>query len=71
MHGKHAVTVTEMRPTGRIEVDGKILTARSNEGWIDQGVKVIVVGEFGGELEIQTPPESDGASQGQNKEQQT
>ena len=52
MAGRHGVTVTEMRPSGRIEVDGSILNARSKEGWLDQGVAVIVTGEFGGEVEI-------------------
>lgn len=57
MKGRSARTVTEMRPSGRIEVDGKIHTARSNEGWINQDVTVIIVGEFGGELEIQAHPD--------------
>lgn len=56
MKGREARTVTEMRPSGRIDIDGKIHTARSNEGWINQDVAVIIVGEFGGELEIQKHP---------------
>lgn len=54
MTGRHGITQTEMRPAGRIEVDGKIHSARSSAGWIDQGVPVIIVGEFGGELEVRT-----------------
>jgi membrane-bound ClpP family serine protease len=57
MKGRDARTVTEMRPSGRIDIDGKIHTARSNEGWINQDVAVIIVGEFGGELEIQKHPD--------------
>ena len=54
MTGRHGITQTEMRPAGRIEVDGKIHSARSSAGWIDQGVPVIIVGQFGGELEVRT-----------------
>ena len=48
-----------MRPSGRVEIDGTIQNARSNEGWMDQGVAVVVVGEFGGELEIHAAPPVD------------
>lgn len=50
--GRQGITLTEMRPSGRVEIDGTIQNARSNEGWMDQGVTVVVVGQFGGELEI-------------------
>ena len=49
---RQGITLTEMRPSGRVEIDGTIQNARSNEGWMDQGVTVVVVGQFGGELEI-------------------
>ena len=57
--GRQGITLTEMRPSGRIEIDGTIQNARSNEGWMDQGVTVVVVGEFGGELEIHALPPVD------------
>ena len=57
--GRQGITLTEMRPSGRVEIDGTIQNARSNEGWMDQGVAVVVVGEFGGELEIHAVPPVD------------
>lgn len=57
--GRQGITLTEMRPSGRVEIDGTIQNARSNEGWMDQGVAIVVVGEFGGELEIHAVPPVD------------
>lgn len=57
--GRQGITITEMRPSGRVEIEGTIQNARSNEGWLDPGVAVVVVGEFGGELEIHAVPPVD------------
>jgi membrane-bound serine protease (ClpP class) len=44
---------TDLRPSGRIEVDGVLHSARSTTGWLDQGTPVRVLGEFGGEWNVE------------------
>jgi membrane-bound serine protease (ClpP class) len=41
--GREAITATFMRPVGKIEIDGELLEATSENGLIDKDTKVIVV----------------------------
>jgi membrane-bound serine protease (ClpP class) len=50
--GRTARTITEMRPSGKIGIDGNTYSARSKEGWIEPGTGVLIISEFGGELEV-------------------
>ena len=43
--GKTAVTVTELRPIGIIEVDGNRMDAFSDEGYISKGEKIEITGK--------------------------
>lgn len=43
--GKEALVVTELRPIGIVELEGKRMDAFSNEGYIAKGVKVEVTGK--------------------------
>lgn len=43
--GKNATTVTELRPIGIVELDGKRMDAFSDEGYIAKGAKVEVTGK--------------------------
>ncbi len=59
--GRTALATTDLRPSGRIEIDGSLRAARSTVGWIDSGSPVRILGEFGGELEVE--PLGDGAEE--------
>jgi len=41
--GKEGITATFMRPAGKINIDGKVLEAVSENGLIDKEIKVVVV----------------------------
>ena|SRR5690625_558404 len=41
--GKKALTITDMRPVGTIEVDGKQYSAVSNGTWIQKGTEVEII----------------------------
>ncbi len=41
--GKHGIANTFMRPAGKINIDGEILEAQSEQGLIDKGEAIIVV----------------------------
>lgn len=41
--GKKAITMTDMRPAGTIEVDGKQYSAVTNGMWIEKGTEVTVI----------------------------
>jgi membrane-bound ClpP family serine protease len=51
--GRTALAATDLRPSGRIEIDGALRAARSTVGWIDSGSPVRILGEFAGELEVE------------------
>ena len=51
--GRTATAATDLRPSGRIDIDGALRAARSTTGWIDSGSPVRVLGEFAGELEVE------------------
>ncbi|MCC5806548.1 MAG: NfeD family protein [Opitutales bacterium] len=40
--GKEGEAVEELKPTGRVRIDGKVYTAVSNNGWVDRGERVVV-----------------------------
>jgi membrane-bound serine protease (ClpP class) len=42
--GAEAVAVTRLTPSGRIRLDGKLLEAKSENGWVEPGEKVVIVG---------------------------
>ena len=48
--------VTDLRPSGRIKVNERILAARSTTGWVDEGTEVRLVREFAGEWEVTPVP---------------
>lgn len=41
--GKHGLVVNELKPIGRIEIDGEYYSARSVGGWVDFGEEVRVI----------------------------
>lgn len=51
--GRTGRATTDLRPSGRIEVDTTLYTARSTVGWINEGSPVKVLREFAGELEVE------------------
>ena len=55
------LAATDLRPSGRIDIDGALRAARSTVGWIDSGSPVRILGEFGGELEVE--PLGEGAEE--------
>lgn len=59
--GRTALAATDLRPSGRIDIDGALRAARSTVGWIDSGSPVRILGEFGGELEVE--PLGEGAEE--------
>lgn len=50
--GKEAVTSSRLAPSGYIQIEGKRHQAVSNSGFIDKGVKVLVVGGEGAHLSV-------------------
>jgi membrane-bound ClpP family serine protease len=48
--GKEAIVSTELKPAGHILVEGKLLQAISETGFISKGVKVQIVGGKGSHL---------------------
>lgn len=42
--GTQAETVTRLTPSGRIRVDGQLLEAKSENGWVHKGEPVIITG---------------------------
>jgi membrane-bound serine protease (ClpP class) len=55
MTGKTGKTVTIMRPSGKVEIDGKIYDAFTRGEYIDKGENVIVVGEDTTSLLVRKP----------------
>ncbi len=51
--GRSAQTATDLRPSGRIEIDGTLHAARSTTGWIDEGTPVRILRKFAGEFEVE------------------
>jgi len=43
--GTTALTLTPLRPSGKIEIDGMAYEAKATFGWVDQGIKVEVTGQ--------------------------
>lgn len=43
--GKQAITLTALRPSGKIEIDGQVHDAKTPYGWIDKETLVEVVGQ--------------------------
>jgi len=48
--GKTGTTITNLRPSGKIEIEGEIYNASSEIGFIDKGTKVKVIGNRTGQL---------------------
>jgi len=47
--GKTGITLSMLRPSGKVEIEGEVYEARANTGYIDQGKNVLVVrAELGG-----------------------
>ena len=51
--GRATKAETDLRPTGKVRIDGIIHDARSKRGWVTEGTPVKVVGQFGDELEVE------------------
>ena len=51
--GRTGQATTDLRPSGRIEIDGVLYSARSTVGWINQDSPVKVTNAFGGDLEVE------------------
>ena len=51
--GTVTVAETDLRPTGKVKIDGIMHDARSLRGWIPKGTSVIIQNHFGGELEVE------------------
>jgi membrane-bound serine protease (ClpP class) len=51
--GTVAVVVTPLRPFGKVEVDGKVYEATTENEWVDAGEQVVVVGEEGATLQVE------------------
>ena len=51
--GVKTTAETDLRPTGKVKIDGIMHDARSLRGWISKGTGVIVRTSFGGELEVE------------------
>ena len=66
--GSWGTTVTDLRPGGRVRIEGMIHSARSTRGWIKAGTNVRVTGSFAGELEVEPRPESDEGAQAENSQ---
>jgi membrane-bound serine protease (ClpP class) len=43
--GKQAITLTALRPSGKIEIDGQVHDAKTPYGWIDKDARVEVIGQ--------------------------
>lgn len=43
--GKQATTLTALRPSGKIEIEGQVHEAKTPYGWIDKDTKVEVIGQ--------------------------
>ncbi|MEQ9823439.1 MAG: NfeD family protein [Puniceicoccaceae bacterium] len=41
--GQEAEAATPLTPSGRIRVDGKLLEAKSENGWVEAGEKVVIL----------------------------
>lgn len=41
--GREVEAVTPLSPSGRIRVEGKLLDAKSENGWVNRGEKVVIV----------------------------
>ncbi|MCB1181127.1 MAG: serine protease [Chlamydiia bacterium] len=50
MIGKEAKTLSDLKPSGHIVVEGKRLQAVSKTGYVDKGIKVMVIGGQGAHL---------------------
>jgi membrane-bound ClpP family serine protease len=57
MVGQHGVTVSELRPTGKVEIAGRTHDARADE-YIARGVRVVVVDVGGFELRVRPASET-------------
>ncbi|MEC8560438.1 MAG: ATP-dependent Clp protease proteolytic subunit [Planctomycetota bacterium] len=57
--GSWGTTVTDLRPGGRVRIEGMIHSARSTRGWVKAGTDVLVTGCFAGELEVEPRSEPD------------
>lgn len=55
--GKTGRAATVLRPSGRVEIDGKIYDARAGEGFIDQDEKVVVTAFWSGQLYVRQEEE--------------
>ena len=57
LEGKSGLTISELFPSGQIEIDGKRFEARSSLGKIDKGenIKVVKCTEFDLVVEIENP----------------
>ena len=51
--GDFGITVTELYPVGRVEIQGKLYDARSNIGKIEKGEKIKVIKKEGFELLVE------------------
>lgn len=67
LDGRSALAATDLRPSGRIEIDGALRAARSTTGWIDRGAGVRILREFAGELEVE-PLEDEPGTQERNRD---
>ena len=57
--GRTGLATTDLRPSGRVEIDGTLYSARSTVGWINEDSPVKVVNEFAGDLEVELLEQND------------
>lgn len=50
--GKHGITSTVLRPSGKISIEGQTLDAKSMTGFIDKGTNIEVIGHETGQLYV-------------------
>jgi membrane-bound serine protease (ClpP class) len=53
MIGKTGIAYTVLRPSGKVEIDGEIWDAKSEEGFIERGEKILVVKQEAGQLYVE------------------